>query len=316
MLQVTENLTPARTSGSRRSVLLVDDDRSSLFFLQSQFTELGYETETAGNGAEAFAMMREDPRRADVIVTDCMMPVLDGLGLTRRLKREAATAHIPIVILTGATSQDDISAGIQAGAFYYLTKPPSPDLITSVMESAFKEVQRNAQVKNTVAEHQSAFRNLEVARFKLRMPEEVDAVVSMMASMHERPDRAIQGIHELVENAVEHGVLRFGLETKAHLLQEGTWEDALKTRSRDPRYAEGVVEATAARRNDGLVVNVKDNGPGFAWRPFMTSDPARAHASCGRGIARAANFSFDKLIYNEAGNQAIGYIAGEPKVVW
>ncbi len=305
------------TAGKRqRRVLLVDDDRSSLLVLSGMLESLGYAVETAENGAEAFTMMREDAQRADIVVTDFMMPVMDGVGLTRSLKRADATRNIPVVMLTGANSDDDMSAGIAAGVFYYLTKPPVRGLVTSVMNSALQEVERNERVRNELGSHQSAFRNMEIARFRLRLPDEVDGVVSLMASLHHEPDAAIQGIYELVQNAVEHGVLRFGLKEKTRLLAEGGWDEALKARAHDPRYAKGVVEATAMRRKGGTLFVVKDNGPGFTWKPFLASDPARAAARCGRGIARAANYSFDRLVYNESGNQVAGFLAGEARVVW
>ena len=101
---------------------------------------------------------------------------------------------------------------------------------------------------------------MEVVRFRLRRPDEVESVVSMLASMHDAPDRIIQGIYELVQNAVEHGVLRFGLEAKGRLLEEGRWEAALAERVADPAYGEGCAEATAIRREDGIYINIKDNG--------------------------------------------------------
>ncbi|GAB5375986.1 MAG: hypothetical protein AcusKO_24480 [Acuticoccus sp.] len=307
---------PASPADAWATVLLVEDDRSALLVMQEQVTGLGYNVLTATNGAEAFALLRETPGCADVVMTDRMMPVLDGLGLTRRLKRERATKHIPVVVLTGAKDPADVSSGIEAGAFYYLTKPSTGELIASVLGAAMQEVARHKKVREDLDSHQTAFRNMEVVRFRLRRPDEVDSVVSMLASMHDAPDRIIQGIYELVQNAVEHGVLRFGLEDKGRLLDEGRWEAALAERIADPAYAEGWAEATAIRREDGIYINIKDNGPGFNWRPYLKTDPSRAGALCGRGIARAANFAFDKLHYDETGNQAVAFIARSPRVKW
>lgn len=307
---------PSTLPGRKAAVLLVDDDRSALLAMEGQLEALGYEVVTAVNGAEAFAFLREDPAIADVVMTDRMMPVLDGLALTRRLKREAATKHIPIVVLTGASDPADVSAGIEAGAFYYLTKPSSEDLVASVLASAMQEVGRQNKLRADLRGHQTAFRNMEVVRFRLDRPEDVDPVVSMLASMQDAPDRTIQGIYELVQNAIEHGVLRFGFETKAALLAEGRWNEALAERARDPAYAGGWVEATQIRRPDGIYLNVKDSGPGFNWRPYLRTDPSRSGALCGRGIARAANFAFDRLYYDQNGNQAVAFTASTPRVKW
>ena len=306
----------AAADPSDTTVLLVDDDRSALLMIETSISVLGYNVRTATNGAEAYTLLRDDPRCADIVLTDRMMPVLDGLGLTRRLKREPATKHIPVVMLTGATDPEDISAGLEAGAFYYLTKPPAEQLIASVLRSATEDVRRQRKLQADLSNHQVAFTNLQVAKFKLRLPQEVDPVVSLVASMQSNPDRAIQGIYELVQNAVEHGVLGFGYEAKAKLLRDGDWKAALAERAADPSYATGWVEVTSMRNDDGIYVTVKDSGPGFDWKPFLRTDPSRATAPCGRGISRAANGVFDKLVYDASGSQAVGFIAKSPQLAW
>lgn len=300
----------------RPRVLVVDDDRTARFMLDQRLSALGWAVETAANGAEAFAMLREDPTRTDVIIADRAMPVMDGLALTRRLKRERETSPIPIIMLTGATEAEDIGSGLEAGVFYYLPKPPVEKVLTSVLATALQEVRRRQTIAAEIGRHRAGFTNLTLARFHLRRPEEVEPVVSLMASMCDQPERIIQGIFELVQNAVEHGVLRFGLEAKSRLLAEGNWTTALAERANDPAYAGGDVEAAMMRRKDGLYVIVKDNGPGFDWRRHLSSDPTRAAAACGRGIARAAAFSFDQIRFNKAGNQVVAVLASKRRVVW
>ncbi|WMS40964.1 response regulator [Acuticoccus sp. MNP-M23] len=316
MLQQARSPQTAAPQAEPPTILLVDDDRSGLLMLEAIVGALGYRVRTAENGAEAYTEVRENPQAIDVVVTDRMMPVLDGLALTRRLKREDATKHIPVVLLTGAVDPADIADGLAAGAFYYLTKPPVEALVASVLASALEEVNRRAKLRQGLQRHQAGFRNATAMKFRLRLPEEVDPVVSLLASMQENPDSAIQSIHELVQNAVEHGVLRFGFETKAKLLRDGNWQNAIAERAGDARYSNGWVEAASVRRDDGIYVSVKDNGPGFNWKSFIQADPSRASAPSGRGIARAANGVFDKLTYDETGNQVVGVIKTTPALEW
>lgn len=300
----------------RNRVLLVEDDRLSLAVLQSELEKLGYAVEIAGNGAEAYALIREDPLRADVIITDRMMPVMDGLALTKRLKSEAETADIPVVLLTGATEAADITAGIEAGAFYYITKPAQSELISSVLGSAMREVNRRQTVKTRLSSHQSAFSNIEILRAKLRTPQEVEPVAGLLASLHDQPEKIIQGVYELLQNAVEHGVLRFGFNEKARLLAEGLWETALRERASSPNYAGGHVQATMLRKENGLILTIKDTGTGFNWRSYLSADPARAVGQSGRGIVRAKTFIFDKLVYNDAGNEVSAVSLTEKSFKW
>ncbi|MBB5049574.1 CheY-like chemotaxis protein [Rhodopseudomonas rhenobacensis] len=296
-------------------MMIVDDDRFSLAILEKMLSSLGFLTETSGDGAEAFAMLRENPGRADVVITDRMMPVMDGFALTRRLKREPSTRGIPVILLTGSNVAEDIAAGLDAGAFYYLTKPPSVDLVRSVVDSARKEVDRQRNVASKLSVHQSAFVNVTVLRTLLKRPDEVEGVCSLLASLHAEPETIIQGIYELVQNAVEHGVLGFGLEQKAALLAAGRWQEQLSSRSADAAY-KGEVEATMVRREGHLVLSVKDTGAGFDWRPFLAADPSRAGALNGRGISRANSYAFSKLAYNEAGNEVVGVIQTTRTVGW
>ena len=310
----TTTLVPAGDVAAK--VLIVEDDTTTLMTLEARVGALGYAVRTARNGAEAYALLRGEPGAIDIVLTDFMMPVIDGITLTRRLKRETSTKHIPVVMLTASSEVADVSAGLEAGAFYYLTKPPVEQLLASVLSSAVADVTRQRQLQADLEIHQSAFANLAVAKFRLRLPHEVEPVVSMLASMQDNPGRTIQGIFELVQNAVEHGVLRFGFEAKAKLLRDGIWQDALRERAADPRYASGLVEVTGTRKDDGVYVSVKDNGPGFDWKHFMHTDRGRATAPCGRGISRAATGVFDKLIFDQTGNQVVGFVANSPPIRW
>lgn len=311
-LQSEEPSSPGKSLGR---VLIVDDDRMGLTMLTSMVEELGYTVETAVNGAEAYTLLREDSGRADLVITDRMMPVMDGLALTRRLKRDPETADIPIVMLTGATEASDVAAGLEAGAFYYLVKPAAEQLVTSVLQSAMQEVRRKRKVSDKIGAHQSAFGNVRILRMALAAPQDIEPVCSLLSSVHPTPDKVVQGIFELVQNAVEHGLLRFGLQEKQRLLAMGSWREALAERSADPAYR-GEVEATIIRKEDALILTVKDPGPGFNWRQHLTVDPARSSALCGRGIARANSLIFDKLVYNDVGNEATALMRLQKPAKW
>lgn len=307
---------PRIVSSSATRILLVDDDRVGLAMLKDMLENFGHKVQTAENGAEAFAIIREDPAAIDIILTDSIMPVMDGVALTRRLKRDSECADIPIVMLTGAKEVDDIKTGIEAGAFYYLMKPAVPELVQSVLDSAMKEVSRKRGLAAKLGAHQSAFANVQVLRMVLSKPEEVESVCSLLASVHDRPEKVVQGIFELVQNSIEHGILRFGFEEKHRLLASGGWKQAVAERSKDPAYGQATVEATILRKPDSLILTVKDPGPGFVWRPYLTADMSRSSTLCGRGIARANSFIFDKLVYNAAGNEATALMALKPKARW
>lgn len=100
-------------------VLVIDDNPDILSLLADSLTE--YEVVTASNAEEAIDKARI--RVPDLIVTDIMMPGIDGLELARTLKQDRHMSHVPVVILSARNSSDDKVEGLQSGADAYVTKP-------------------------------------------------------------------------------------------------------------------------------------------------------------------------------------------------
>lgn len=84
-------------------------------------------TLTAGNGEEALAIMKE--HRVDIVLSDVMMPGIDGIKLCQLIKRNLQTCHIPVLLLSAKGSVDAQTEGIQAGADDYIAKPFSIHLL-------------------------------------------------------------------------------------------------------------------------------------------------------------------------------------------
>jgi DNA-binding response OmpR family regulator len=104
-------------------VLVVDDDPVIVRLLRVNFEMEGYEVATAADGVEGMAAVRAE--RPDVIVSDIMMPKLDGLGFAAALKSDPVLARIPIVLLSAKAQNADIDAGLDI-ADDYVTKPFDP----------------------------------------------------------------------------------------------------------------------------------------------------------------------------------------------
>src|SRR5438874_11883201 len=100
-------------------VLVADDDRAVREALERALQLAGYDVELASDGDAALAAIAR--RTPDAVVLDAMMPGLDGLDVTRRLRREGN--RIPVLLLTARDAVGDRVAGLDAGADDYLTKP-------------------------------------------------------------------------------------------------------------------------------------------------------------------------------------------------
>lgn len=108
-------------------ILLVDDDPQTLDVLDFAMMLDGHETLRAVDGREALTKART--AHPDVIVLDQMMPVMDGLEAARRLRADATTRSIPVVMLTARATDADVWAGYQAGVASYVTKPLDLDVL-------------------------------------------------------------------------------------------------------------------------------------------------------------------------------------------
>lgn len=112
-------------------VLLVEDDPVILQLLVVNFELEGYEVLIATQGAEALEVARE--RRPEVVVSDIMMPVMNGMDLLAKIAVDPDLAGVPVVLLSAKAQAADVRAGLDAGAADYVTKPFEPlDLLSRV----------------------------------------------------------------------------------------------------------------------------------------------------------------------------------------
>jgi CheY-like chemotaxis protein len=105
-------------------ILIVDDDVDTLRLVGLMLQRQGYQIIAASNGSQGLAKALEE--RPNLILLDVMMPDMDGYEVTRRLRKNPATAAIPILMFTAKTQLDDKVSGFEVGADDYLTKPTHP----------------------------------------------------------------------------------------------------------------------------------------------------------------------------------------------
>ena len=109
-------------------IAVVEDEPDLAEVVRYNLTREGFQVDVHGRGDTALEAVRRRP--PDLIVLDLMLPGLDGLELTRALKRDAATARIPLVMLTARSEEVDRVVGLELGADDYVSKPFSPRELT------------------------------------------------------------------------------------------------------------------------------------------------------------------------------------------
>jgi two-component system alkaline phosphatase synthesis response regulator PhoP len=137
---------PKRTGMVKPRILVVDDEEDILELVRYNLERDGYSVTCVLTGEEAVESARSS--RPDLLVLDIMLPGLDGLEVCRTLKKDPATAGIPIVMLTAKGEETDVVVGLELGADDYLSKPFSP----KVLSARVRAVLRRARQEEETAE--------------------------------------------------------------------------------------------------------------------------------------------------------------------
>lgn len=138
-LSLTEN--PSEQLQVENNKLLIVEDNEELLDLMYQIFSRYRRVMTASNGFEAISIIQNND--IDIIVSDVMMPEMDGLTLCQKLKSDIKTSHIPIILLTAKNNPDDRIACYDAGADGYIAKP----FELKVLEARIKNFLSNRQIK-------------------------------------------------------------------------------------------------------------------------------------------------------------------------
>lgn len=118
-------------------ILLAEDDEDVRRMIVHMVGDLA-EVAAGVDGLDAFEKLRKLPRLPDLIITDIMMPRVDGLQLLERIRAVPAGKQIPVIILTAKSDATDVIAGINAGARHYLTKPFQREELLDKIKSTLK----------------------------------------------------------------------------------------------------------------------------------------------------------------------------------
>jgi two-component system phosphate regulon response regulator PhoB len=127
----------ASPTANKRTILVIDDEESFCDVVCEILDSLGYKTRQAYDAHQANALLQEIT--PDLILTDVMMPELDGLTFLRQLRSDPTWSKTPIIIVSAKATKDDREAAMEAGADGYLIKPFSSleleELITHTLSS-------------------------------------------------------------------------------------------------------------------------------------------------------------------------------------
>lgn len=283
-------------------VLLIEDDDIIAGFIEHTLSKEDIQVTLMPSAESAWSHLKQGHPKVDAILLDRTLPGIDGLEFLYRLKRDPELERIPVIMETGCADQNSIQQSIDAGAYYYLTKPLQRELLVPVVIEAASQYRDYQTLLKTLDQTSQAMLLIEQARFRIRTLQEAHLLTNTLSRLFPDPERASSGLLELLINAVEHGNLEISYQEKTHLLMSRQWHREVERRLKDPRFKERMVCVDFARASDKISLTITDEGNGFDWEPFLEIQPDRVFHLHGRGIAMARRISFDKLEYHGSGN--------------
>ncbi len=209
------------------SILVVEDNPEMQAFIRRQLSE-SYSVVTAENGVEALEVLEKS--YINLIVSDIMMPKMDGIELCERVKNDLRYSHIPLVLLTAKTTLQSKISGMDAGADAYVEKPFSSDYLLSVIANLIKNRQKLCEaftknplvLANTMATSSAdtdfIVRLQEIIHANFNNPEfKMNDIAEMMHMSRASFYRKIKGVLDMTPN----DYLRLErLKTAAQLLKD------------------------------------------------------------------------------------------------
>jgi CheY-like chemotaxis protein len=268
------------------TILIVDDDSSARLIAKSILESHMFEVLMAADATQARAMIEKEDGRIKAILLDWQMPGMNGIDLLRWIKDHPVFERTPVIMQTAMGEPHHIHEGIEAGAFYYLTKPIDQKVLVSIVQAAVSDAAYKSSLLNKLKECQNPFSMLVEGTFHFQTIREGELLALWIANACPFPERAM-GINEIFLNGIEHGNLGITYDDKTEFVNNGTWEKEVEQRLRLSRNIGKFVRVSVTRHDDRMTVLVEDEGPGFDYERYLQFDESRVFDNHGRGIAMA-----------------------------
>lgn len=293
---------------TKGKILIVDDEPYNLEIIEDYLDNTGYELRCVSDGAEAWELLLRECEDIDLVLLDRMLPSLNGMQILARMKEHSILQHTPVILQTAKVAKQDIVDGMQAGAFYYLAKPFSEEILRSVVKTALDEHVYYRSLQNTLEQQTRTLNLLRSGIFHFRSLNEAQDLALLISNACPSPGQVLTGLSELMINAIEHGNLGITYAEKTELVASGRWRDEVERRLAMPENAAKFATLEFANLGGEIMISLCDQGPGFDWKNYLEVAIDRIGDNHGRGIAMAKILSFDSLEFIGKGNKVVAKI--------
>jgi DNA-binding response OmpR family regulator len=284
-------------------ILCVDDELFNLDILEKHLVKAGYDTVRATDGQQAMDILRKPDHEVNMVLLDRMMPNLDGMEVLRLIKRDPVISSLPVIMQTAMAGADEAVEGIEAGAYYYITKPYEAQVLLSVVEAAAREFKERGVLQTKLDKADAVLSHATSGQYEFSRLKEGREVAAFLANFANDASKAIVALTALMTNAIEHGNLGIGYELKNELLRSGGYEKEFLKRSKSDFYKHRTVLVEFKKEAGAVRVYITDQGKGFDWKDFIDFDPSRMTEPNGRGIALANSTNPGSIQFLEDGHK-------------
>ncbi|HEY6953028.1 MAG TPA: response regulator, partial [Bacteroidota bacterium] len=174
---------------AKDTILIVEDDPTMCLLIKRMLEQDAYEILVAVDGVEAQAIMKSSKREISAILLDWQMPRMNGIEFLRWIKKEADYEHIPVVMETSMVAPEDIKEGIDAGAFYYLTKPMEEKVLRAIVRAALWDLHEKKSLLEKIRRGNNPFKHLVEGRFRFKTTEEAEFLAIAIANASAVPQK-------------------------------------------------------------------------------------------------------------------------------
>lgn len=282
------------------TILIVDDEPRELDLIREMLEEGDFRYDVASSVAEVKQVIETRGRRIKAVLLDWILEGVDGVELMRWLQAHPALADVEIIVESAEFDPEYIRAGLDCGAYYYLTKPFDATQLCAIVRAAVDTCELKRSLEKRIEEGEHAVRLMTTGKFRLRTRKQAEALAVHLGSAAGDSQRVV-GLLELLLNAVEHGNLEITYQEKGRLLAEERLEEEIEHRLGLAKFRDRRVEVEVERHASQLEILITDAGDGFDFRRYLEMDPERLFDAHGRGVL-LAGAALD-LEYIEPGNR-------------
>ena len=285
-----------------KKVLVVDDARVDQHLAGRLLEQdLGVRVVYAGNGKLALDAIKED--KPDIVVTDMLMPEMDGLELTEAIRSQYPA--LPVIVMTALGSEELAADALKKGATGYVPKRRLAQDLAHVVTRQFALASKGHPVQEALECLDRSTSYYTIRNEPLRIVPIVRLLQDDLArlglcSVTTRMRIGV-ALEEAISNAIHHG----NFELDSGLLDNDpvAYNNLFQARQNTQRFSDRRVHICADVTREKATYSVRDDGEGFDWRALPDStDPVNLEKNRNRGLTLVKTF-MDEVSHNEKGNE-------------